>query len=261
MKKIVLQILTVFLVLGTGVTSEGFSEAETETEFSYPEDTAGFPADWKDPVADIVDGSTLPSGKIITDANLPSTYVLDMDNLLQKPELPTGCESVALTIALNALGYSLPKTEIADKYLYYSDYSIVTGYVGNPFSVHGAGIYPPGLVRTANRFLTENKSDYTAYDATGFELEDLFRFIAAGHPVVIWGTMYFEEPMKSDEVYEYAGKTYRWYWNEHCMALQGYDLTRNILIIQDPLQGKVEIDTDQFRDIYNDTGMMAMTIY
>ena len=39
----------------------------------------------------------------------------------QYPELPTGCESVALTVALNALGCNLSKTEIAENYLEYND--------------------------------------------------------------------------------------------------------------------------------------------
>ena len=38
------------------------------------------------------------------------------------------------------MGYSLPKTEIAGKYLYYNDNNIVTGYAGSPFSTNGAGI-------------------------------------------------------------------------------------------------------------------------
>ena len=39
---------------------------------------------------------------------------LETEELLQTPELPTGCESVALTAALRCLGFTPDKTEIAD---------------------------------------------------------------------------------------------------------------------------------------------------
>ena len=252
------------------------SEEETVGK-DAEEDSFGrsIPSDWNVPVADKKQGSeqndtilgdgtigssVLPAGVFSKDVELPASAMLSMDSILQEPELPTGCESVALTMALSTLGYSLPKTEIAEHYLYYSD-NIVLGYVGDPYSDDGAGIYAPGLVRTANRFLTSVNSSYKAYDASGFELDDLLYFIAAGHPVVIWSTMYFEEPWLSEDFFEFNGEIYPWYWNEHCLALQGYDLGRNILIFQDPLQGQVEVDKDMFQEIYDEIGRYAITIY
>ena len=233
------------------------------------------PSDWNVPHADIEEGSKrfvtsaddgtvgssiLPAREISPDAVLPDSAMLEMETIMQEPELPTGCESVALTMALNSLGYTLSKTEFAEKYLIYSN-NIVLGYVGDPFSEEGAGIYAPGLVRSANRFLEEKKSVYKAYDASGFTLDDLLHFIAAGHPVVVWGTMYFEEPWMSEDFFEYKEEIYDWYWNEHCLALQGYDLSRNLLFFQDPLQGEIAFDLDEFRDIYDEIGRYAMTIY
>ena len=46
-------------------------------------------------------------------AELPRSASLDVPALQQYPELPTGCESVALTNALLACGFDLQKTEIA----------------------------------------------------------------------------------------------------------------------------------------------------
>ena len=43
--------------------------------------------------------------------------VTEIQPILQEPELPTGCESVALTMALEYLGFELEKTTIADQYL------------------------------------------------------------------------------------------------------------------------------------------------
>ena len=53
-----------------------------------------------------------------------------MEVILQKPELPTGCESVALTMVLKQKGYSIEKTTIAEEYLIYNKTNYASGYVG-----------------------------------------------------------------------------------------------------------------------------------
>lgn len=75
-----------------------------------------------------------------------------MEVILQKPELPTGCESVALTMVLKQKGYPIEKTTIAEEYLIYNRDNYASGYVGDPSTYGGVGIYPPGLVNTANCF-------------------------------------------------------------------------------------------------------------
>lgn len=52
---------------------------------------------------------------------LPASAQLDIPEVFQMPELPTGCESVALTMALMYEGFELDKTTIADDYLVYSE--------------------------------------------------------------------------------------------------------------------------------------------
>ena len=56
----------------------------------------------------------------------------------QFPELPTGCESVALTNLLNYYGFGLAKTTIASSYLpLTSGGNFVTAFSGNPFTGTG----------------------------------------------------------------------------------------------------------------------------
>ena len=192
--------------------------------------------------------------------NLPSHYMLDVESLQQKPELPTGCESVALTMALRSLGYSLSKTEIAEKYLVYNDMNLVVGYVGDPFSDNGAGIFAPGLTATANKYLKANGDTHTAYDISGTDFEDLFVFLAGGYPVVFWGTIDYDFPHWSSEEFNYKGRTYQWYLNEHCLMLEGYFKNDGTCMIQDPLAGEVEKDIVLMEDIYNAIGKYAIVI-
>ena len=193
--------------------------------------------------------------------NLPASACLDAEELLQRPELPTGCESVALTIALRSLGFELEKTDIAEKYLVYSQGNFVIGYVGNPYTNDGAGIYPPGIVRTADLYLGSMDSVYTGHDLTGCEYEDLFACVAAGYPVLVWWTVDYKEPRMSSDFVEYGDETFWWYRNEHCVMLQGYDLDAGEVILQDPEKGQVRIEIEKFKEIYEAVGRFAVGIY
>ncbi len=191
---------------------------------------------------------------------MPGSSMLSMEPLLQYPELPTGCESVALTMALKSLGYSLEKTTIAEEYLVYSDDNFALGYVGDPFSEEGAGVFPPGLVRTANAYLAAQSSSYKAYDASGLDLMDLLSFLASGHPVLLWVTMSYDEPSFSHDIADFEGRDYCWYWNEHCVALRGYDLTAGTLTLEDPLEGELVMDLEEMVDLSREIGNYAVVI-
>ena len=74
---------------------------------------------------------------------------IEVDNIMQYPELPTGCETVALTILLNHLGFPADKVDIARNYLpkldfywengilYGADYK--TTFAGDPESEYAYG--------------------------------------------------------------------------------------------------------------------------
>lgn len=191
---------------------------------------------------------------------LPAYVSLDVDELLQLPELPTGCESVALTIALRYYGFDdLEKTTIADDYLVYSD-NFVTGYVGDPFSEDGAGCYAPGIAETANRYLREKAPYLEAKDITGSTRDELYRYLANGNPVVVWSGMYFADSIPSGMCEVYDGVEYEWRYNEHCIVLSGYDLERGIVEVSDPLEGKVARDAERFWELYEQMGSMAIVI-
>lgn len=184
-----------------------------------------------------------------------------MANLLQNPELPTGCESVALTMVLNYYGFNLSKTTIASAYLPLSSSgNFVTAFAGSPFSSDGAGIYAPGLTATASSFLKAKRSSLRAYDLTGMPFEQLYRFLDNNTPVIVWNSMYMRTPQPYNYTIQALGKSWRFYRSEHCVALAGYDKEKNRVLINDSLSGLVWRDADAFERIYNTLGKMAVVI-
>lgn len=185
--------------------------------------------------------------------------VISMKNIRQRPQLPTGCESVALTIVLKHLGFSLSKTAIASRYLPKSSSNFVTAFWGSPFSSSGGGIYSPGLTKTANKYLKAKKSSMRAYDLTGIRFSDLYRYIDENIPVIVWNSMYMRWPCAVHS-YRYAGKTWHFYRYEHCVVLCGYDKKNKKVLINDPLSGLVWRKASSFERIYNKMGKMAIVI-
>lgn len=192
---------------------------------------------------------------------MEDSVVLAVPNIMQNPELPTGCESVALTMLLHYWGYdTLEKCEIADNYLTYDSTNFVTSFVGDPHTENGAGIFAPGLTAAANRFLKDHGDSRIASDLTGTSFEGLLAYISQGDPVVVWNTVDMQEPGDVNAHYYYQGKTYNFYKEEHCMVLCGYDLTQGTVLVSDPQAGLVWRDLDEFSSIYKKMGSNAMTI-
>lgn len=55
-----------------------------------------------------------------------SQFKLDVEPVLQLPELPTGCEITSLATVLNYYGYDISKTQLADEYMERGDKIIFT---------------------------------------------------------------------------------------------------------------------------------------
>lgn len=235
------------------------TEWETETGHYYPVEQESTLLDGyiilrKDAAADAF--------TLFSESQLPETMYLDVPEVIQNPELPTGCESVALTMALMYEGFELEKTTIARDYLLYNreDDNMAVGYIGDPFSDSGAGCFAPALAATAMAYLEEMDSDYLVYDMTGSSLDELLSYVAIGRPVIIWGSMYMMEPQFTGETAFFAGVEYRWYGSEHCMVLSGYDLKSQTVVINDPLEGIVTRDLAEFERIFDLTGQNAMVL-
>lgn len=193
---------------------------------------------------------------------LPRYMDLDVPMILQKPLLPTGCESVSLTMALQYEEIDIGKDAVAGEYLIYNreDDNMAVGYIGDPYSEEGAGCFAPVIAMTAQEIFLDQELEYDAYDITESELEELLKYVSLGTPVVIWTSMYMEEPEFSGEIGEYEGHIYRWYRQEHCVVLSGYNLDEGTVQINDPLEGIVMRDLEEFKRIYDITGRNAVVL-
>lgn len=191
---------------------------------------------------------------------IPESVLLDVEEIYQLPELPTGCEITSLTMLLRYYGFEDAEKEImVDEYLVYAN-EYVTGFFGDPRSESGAGVYPPGLAATADNFLQAHESKLYVKDLTGSTRDILYAYLAHGDPIVIWNTMYFGDNLPSGIIETYNGQEYEWDYNEHCIVLTGYNLAEGTVTVNDPLEGIVEREADRFFELYEKMGSMAMVL-
>lgn len=209
----------------------------------------------------------------ITTTTLPQAKKLSVNCILQNdaPSLPTGCEATALTIALQYDGFSAEKTDIAKTYLpkmlFYTLNNIYYGadfryvFPGDPMTSYGYGCYAPAIVATANAYFTAQKNASYAENLSGTSFEELFPYIAAGRPVVFWGTMGMRAPETGGSWTTPEGDTATWVSHEHCLVLTGYDKNAGTVSVADPLRGNVTYDLDLVAQRYNQMGKQAVIIH
>lgn len=197
--------------------------------------------------------------KDISFVEFEKEHVILSEPILQFPDYPTGCEIVSLTMALRYVTKTEVSTDdLIDNYLSYHENDYTVGFVGNPRSESGAGCFPPVITKCANSYFRQNGYTFKAMDVTGSTIEDLFYYIDKGLPIVIWGTMYMKAPGYAPYSVTHDGRAYRWYFPEHCLLLKGYNDERNVFILNDPLQGEIEVDMDLFEKIFNTIGNLAI---
>ncbi|WP_239442870.1 C39 family peptidase [Gordonibacter sp. An230] len=188
------------------------------------------------------------------------SIVLDVPALQQNPELPTGCESVALTNVLRALGFNLEKTEIADDWLPVSDDDFVTAFMGDPRTPDGHSCMAPAIVQTANAYLAAQGSELRAADLTGASFETLLGEVAAGRPVIAWCTIDLADPGDPYRIERANGRTYRLHANSHCVVVSGYDLDAETVLVSDSLVGQTSCNLQLFAERYYELGAQAVII-
>lgn len=162
---------------------------------------------------------------------------------------PMGCEAVSATMLLNFYGYEVTAHEMVN--------AVPTGskkfqkdgvwygadpfeeFVGDPRKKRADGAYgcfAKPLAEGMSKFAGDRVKNIS-----GCTVEDLFRYVNNGVPVVVWGAstdvVIYEgvEWQCIDKEGKLTGKTYQELVREHCLVLIGY--TEDSVILHDPSKG------------------------
>ncbi len=197
---------------------------------------------------------------------IPSKYeISDFPYTLQTPELPTGCEITALTMALNYYGCNVDKLTMATQYLptvpadmYYDEYGVMHGedlndyFISDPQSVYGYVCGTNAIVTAANSYLADSGSSLSANDITGYSFDELYELVANDTPIVVWITIGMQQRSETEGWYTDDGDYVEWSQSDHAGVLVGY--TDDTVIIADPLSGRTEYSRSDFESVYTSRG-------
>lgn len=191
--------------------------------------------------------------------------------ILQMPELPTGCEVTALDMVLQYLGYDVDKTTLAEEYLptvdsdfFYGEDGILYGpdmlnyFVGDPFTEAGYICGAPAICTAAERYLEDQGGGHTAQNLTGAAPEELYELVAKDVPVLVWVSIDMEDRSDIQGWYTEDGEYIEWCTQDHGAVLIGF--SEEGVTIADPITGIAEYDREQFESVFESRGRQCVII-
>ena len=202
---------------------------------------------------------------------VPAEYLIeDFPIVLQTPELPTGCEITALTMALHYYGFSVDKTVMASEYLPVASADLHYGadgrlygadmnsyFIGDPFS-EGMICGTQAIVTAADEYLATQETELSAQDLTGSRAEELYRRGSQDQPVVVWVTISMADRGETQGWYTESGDYVEWSSNDHGAVLIGY--TETMVTIADPISGQIEYSREQFEQVFESRGSQCLVL-
>ncbi|MGH0554876.1 C39 family peptidase [Bacillus pretiosus] len=206
----------------------------------------------------------IQSGKEADFSNNDEKVILSNVPLIQQlPELDRGCEVTSLAMMLQYAGITVDKMQLANeiKKVDFMNDGVRgnpnEGFVGNiyTFSESGYGVYHGPLFQLAKKYLP-NK----AVDLTGKSIEELYKSVKSGQPVVMITNAIFA-PLDEDEftTWETNSGDVSITYNEHCVVLIGYD--EEFVYIRDPLEDRldVKVPRGKFEKAWMQMGSQAIS--
>ena len=188
---------------------------------------------------------------------------VDVPCYSQYPELPTGCESVALTNLLNYYGFGLGKTIIADYYLPKgSNGNYVTAFDGNPRRSSGGlmGCVAPAITIAGNNYLRAAGSGKQAKDVSFSSISSIKNRLTCGQPVEMWNTEWGSWPGGRYAARWYNGHSYGLWGGNHAVVLKGYDDEQGIVYLSDSINGNVTRNAQVFFGTWQQMDSQAVVI-
>lgn len=203
--------------------------------------------------------------EIILSGDVPSSHNINIEAVLQNPELPTGCEITSLTTVLNYWGYDVDKCDLADNYLHKEsgggEYTMYEAFLGTPYDSNAFGCYAPVIKDAAEKYMARQSKKMQVADISGNSVEKVYACVAQGYPVVIWSTMNLHEPSWTTYWTNEDGTKFEFPSYEHCMVINGYNKNDNTVEVCDPMEGNTTYEMDRFEEIYKEMGSQAVLLY
>jgi uncharacterized protein YvpB len=195
-------------------------------------------------------------------ANQEKSVRLDVPLILQKPELPRGCEVTSLAMMLIQAGIHVDKMELAadlKKLPYRSDGKYGDpddGFVGNMYHLDqpGFGVYHRPLADLAGRYLP-----FRIDDLSGKSFDGVLASLDRGRSVVVWTNVTFRPlPGSAFETWPTDSGKIRVTRSEHAVLVTGYDAGH--IYFNNPLGKKNEqADRTAFIQAWKQMGSQAVT--
>lgn len=182
------------------------------------------------------------------------SYVMNVPVVLQKPQLPAGCEVTSLTMALQYKGIKVDKLTLAKKMPYTHTLDPNKGYVGSPYNNSGYTINPVKLQELAKAYRPQSAN------LTGASTGTIEKEVRAGNPVLVWYTIGYVDVRNLNHYKYQNGHKYWWPQPLHCIVVTGASNTS--FYINDPLNGNKNhaITKARFAKIYIDMGKRALVV-
>ncbi|GAB0170964.1 C39 family peptidase [Lysinibacillus sp. CTST325] len=198
---------------------------------------------------------------------------LDVPVVMQKPELPHGCEITSLTAVLNYYGLDVTKLEMADNYLPKQKISTVDGqrfgpnpaqaFAGNPREKSsGMYVFAAPIVKAAEAVIADKQANLQVTNKSGATQDEILQLVREGVPVVTWVTLDLSEPKTKSArgwIYEGEKEPHAAYMNLHAVVLTGH--LGDKVVVMDPLKGFVTYNVDQFFQSYRELGEQAVAVH
>lgn len=211
---------------------------------------------------------------------MPSSVLVDMPQICQKPDYYYACESVSAVMLLQGMGYDItPNTFIDDyltiRYMTFTNEGIMaadmnSAFINNPYDSSGYGCFSPVIAKSINQYFSDiGETEYKAIYEKDVDLSYVVKkYLAKEQPVLLWATTYMTASYPTDswiidyvdENAEYEiGDVFTFPYNEHCLLLVGYD--EYYYYFNDPLLGSlVKYDKNLVETRYEQMGRQIAAI-
>lgn len=194
---------------------------------------------------------------------MTDSTLIDVESIMQNPELPNGCEVTSLAMVLNKLGYTVDKLTLNDKYLDIGPVGLTNYYtanIGNPRDANSFGSYSPVIVNTAVKYIEDNGKNHSVYEITGYNIDEVYYQLSQGNPVIVWITQDINTKPLVTKTWVIDGQTLNWKHPLHCVVLTGYDMNAKTVTLVDPILGIVTHSMDLFELRWMEMGAQALYI-